>query len=412
VTSPRLLFVSPRFLFPLDQGGKIRTTGVLRAMKGGAFEIILVSPAPPDAGRHAVDLASVCDRFIAWPAPRFGAIRRALALAGPLPVAVASDRSAFGADIVARELAARPDVIVVDFPHAAVVLPSRIDLPSVIFTHNVEVEIFERHAAVAKGIWKPVWQREAAKMLAFEEATLRRFATVVAVSQRDGRVLRERYNLANIETIDTGVDLDFYTFRPPADTARTVVFAGAMDSRSNIDGIDFLMDEVWPLVAAQRPDARMAVVGRNPPPNLVAKAERLRLPWRFTGFVDDIRPEVLAGDVSVIPLRVGSGTRLKAFEAMALGRPVVSTTLGVEGLAVEPGCHCLVADTAAAFAADIVRLLGDADLRRRLAGTARKLLEDRFSWAAVGQQFEAICRRTIAGHLDRGSPAATFARHA
>lgn len=130
--------------------------------------------------------------------------------------------------------------------------------------------------------------------------------------------------------------------------------------------------------------------------------ERKSLPCRFTGFVDDIRPAVLAGDVSVIPLRVGSGTRLKAFEAVALGRPVVSTTLGIEGLAVEPGKHCLVADTAAAFAADIVRLLEDADLRCCLAGAARGLLEERFSWASVGRQFEAICRRTIArrpGHL-------------
>jgi polysaccharide biosynthesis protein PslH len=402
VTSPRLLFVSPRFLFPLDQGGKIRTTGVLRAMKGGSFEIVLVSPAPPDAGRYAADLASVCDRFAGWPEPRSGAIARTLALAGSLPVSVAGDRSSLGAAIVANELAARPDVVVVDFPHASVLLHDRIDVPSVIFTHNVEVEIFERHAEVAKGIWKPVWQREAAKMRTFELATLRRFDTVVAVSERDGRVLRERFGLANIETIDTGVDLDFYAFQPPAGAARTVVFAGAMDSRSNIDGIEFLMDEVWPLVAAARPDARMAVVGRNPPPALIAKAERKSLPWQFTGFVDDIRPAVLAGDVSVIPLRVGSGTRLKAFEAMALGRPVVSTVLGVEGLAVKPGEHCLVADAADAFAANIVRLLEDAGLRRRLAGAARGLLEERFSWASVGRQFEAICQRTVArrsGHL-------------
>jgi glycosyltransferase involved in cell wall biosynthesis len=101
-------------------------------------------------------------------------------------------------------------------------------------------------------------------------------------------------------------------------------------------------------------------------------------------------------------LRVGSGTRLKAFEAMALGRPVVSTVLGVEGLAVKPGEHCLVADAADAFAANIVRLLEDAGLRRRLAGAARGLLEERFSWASVGRQFEAICQRTVArrsGHL-------------
>jgi glycosyltransferase involved in cell wall biosynthesis len=403
VSRPRLLFISLRFLFPLDEGGKIRTAGVLRAMKGGSFEIVLASPVPRDAGRYEDDLAGICDRFVGWPKPRVAQIRRVAALAGTLPVSVACEHSVFGADIVAREVKARPDLVVADFPHAAIVLPQRLGLPSAMFTHNVEAEIFERHAKVAHGAWKLVWQREAWKMCRFEQASLRRFDTVIAVSERDGRVLRERYGLSHVETIDTGVDLDFYTFHPPAESAQTVVFAGAMDSRSNIDAIEFLMREIWPLVAAARPEARMVVVGRNPPATLVAEARRRRLAWEFTGFVDDIRPAVLAADVSVIPLRIGSGTRLKAFEAMALGRPVVSTTLGMEGLAVAASEHCLLVDTAEGFAAAILRLLADAALRRRLAVAARRLLEARFSWSAVGRQFEAICHRT----LDRRMAAAS-----
>jgi len=128
----------------------------------------------------------------------------------------------------------------------------------------------------------------------------------------------------------------------------------------------------------------------------VAKAERLGLAWSFTGFVDDIRPHVLAGDVAVIPLRVGSGTRLKAFEAMALGRPVVSTPLGMEGLDVQAGTHFLAADGGPAFAAAILRLLDAPALRRAIATAARAELEARFSWTQVGRQFEAICLRTAA----------------
>lgn len=395
MSRPRLLFVSPRFLFPLDQGGKIRTVGILRAMKGAAFEIVLASPAPADWRAHAAALESVCDRFVCWPEPRPGRLGRALALAGTLPVAVASDRSGAGAAVVAAELARAPDLVVVDFPHAGVLLPPRpLAMPSVMFTHNVEVEIFERHAAVTRGAWKLVWRREAAKMAAFEQAVLRRFDTVVAVSARDARALAARFGLARVATIDTGVDLDFYAYHAPAPRAGTVVFSGAMDSRSNIDGVGFLMDEVWPLVAQARPDARMRVVGRNPPQALVDKARRLGLPWEFTGFVDDIRPAVLAGDVAVIPLRVGSGTRLKAFEAMALGRPVVSTTLGMEGLDVTPERHFLAAETAADFAAAIVRLLNDAALRTDVAEAARAELEARFSWTRIGRQFEAICGET------------------
>ena len=402
MTRRRLLFVSPRFLFPLDQGGKIRTTGILRALRGGAFEIVLAAPVPPDWQAHAAAIATVCDRFVAWPEPRPSRLRRIRALAGALPVSVAGDRSVSGAAAVARELALRPDLLVVDFPHAAVLAPAVLPVASVLFTHNVETEIYERHAAVARGLRRRVWQREAARMRRFEADVLARFDTVVAVSARDGRALAERFRPADVALIDTGVDLDFYAFHPPATQATTVVFSGAMDSRSNIDGIGFLMDEVWPRVIAARPDARMRVVGRNPPAELVAKAGRLGLGWHFTGFVDDIRPHVLAGDVAVIPLRVGSGTRLKAFEAMALGRPVVSTALGMEGLDVQPGTHFLAAETAAAFAAAILRLLDGPDLRRDLAAAARRVLEERFSWAQVGRQFEALCLRAA----DRGRPAA------
>ena len=174
-----------------------------------------------------------------------------------------------------------------------------------------------------------------------------------------------------------------------------MVFSGSMDSRSNIDGIGFLMDEVWPHVIAARPAARALIVGRNPPASLRAEAMRRGLRWHFTGFVDDIRPYIRQGDVSVIPLRVGSGTRLKAFEAMALGRPVVSTGLGVEGLGVLAEEHCLCADTAEDFAAAILRLLADAALRRRIAMAARQLLEANFSWDRIARQFETICLATL-----------------
>lgn len=232
-------------------------------------------------------------------------------------------------------------------------------------------------------------------MRRFEGAALRRFDRVIAVSARDGSALARRFGIADPALIDTGVDLDFYRFHPPGAQAATVVFSGAMDSRSNIDGIGFLMDEVWPLVIARRPDARTRVVGRNPPAALVARAKRLGLAWEFTGFVEDIRPHVLAGDVAVIPLRVGSGTRLKAFEAMALGRPVVSTALGMEGLDVVAGTHFLPAETAPDFAAAILRLLNQPDLRRDLTAAARALLEERFSWSRIGRDFEQICRATM-----------------
>jgi glycosyltransferase involved in cell wall biosynthesis len=281
-----------------------------------------------------------------------------------------------------------------------------VDAASLLFTHNVEAEIFERHVRVARFPMRAVWQGQARRMRDFEGAALRRFDRAIAVSARDADVLARDYGIPRPEVIDTGVDLDFFPYTPPpaAGDARggTIVFTGAMDWRANIDGIEFLMQQVWPLVLARRPAARVVVVGRNPPEALVARAPGES--WRFTGFVDDIRPHVAAAQLYVIPLRVGSGTRIKAFEAMAMGRPVVSTPVGVEGLDVQPGEHYLAAgaDDPAAFAAAILRLLDDPGLAARLAEAARRRVEERFSWSHVARQFEAICLRAVASRANPG----------
>ena len=397
---PRLLFISPRFLFPLDQGGRIRTANTLRHMKGGAFDITLMSPIPSGAERFAKQTAALCDRFVAWPETPMSRLRRAVALAGTLPVAVATDASAAGRRLVAEELAKQPDVVLVDFPHAAVLLPDTLSAPSLMFTHNVEAEIFARHAQVVHGPMRWVWRDQARKMRRFEGQTLRRFDVVIAVSARDADALREAYALRHVEPVETGVDVDYYAFHAPDDAPAfgpaegTVVFTGSMDSRSNIEGVGFLMREVWPLVLQARPQARAIIVGRNPPDALVAEARARGLAWEFTGFVEDVRPYVARAHVYAIPLRVGSGTRIKVFEAMAMGCPIVSTSLGVEGLAVRDGVEYLAADTAPEFSAAVLALLDHASRRQALASAARALVVERFAWSRVTRRFEALCFAT------------------
>lgn len=375
----------------MDEGGKIRSANTLRALKGGAFEVILAMPVPGDA--TPAEAAGACDTLVTWSARPAGPIARAASLAGKLPVGVASDRSTAGSRAIARAIAAeRPDLIVVDFPHAEVLLPPDATPPRVLFTHNVEAEIFERHAAQTRGFWRRVWRDQARRMARFEAEALGRARSVIAVSARDAAELARRYGHGRIASIDTGVDLDYFAVLPePPPEPPTIVFTGVMDSPANTDGISFLMDEVWPLLAARNPAARALIVGRNPPESLVRAAGARGLPWSFTGRVPDIRTHVAEAHVAVIPLRVGSGTRIKAFEAMGMGRPVVGTRVGMEGLDVTPGEHFLLADTPAEFADAVARLLEDPGLRRRMAQAARARLEARFSWAAVGRQFEAIC---------------------
>jgi glycosyltransferase involved in cell wall biosynthesis len=397
----RLLFISPRFLFPLDNGGKIRTVQILRGMKGGAWEITLASPEPPDGRRRfAREIEAVCDRFAAWPEPRRGRtfqVTRMWHLASRLPVSVATDRSRPARRVVAAELASRPDVAVFDFIHSTVLGPAVLSLPSVVFTHNVESEIFRRHAAVAANpLKRALWRDQLRKMERFEGDALRRFSAVVAVSERDAGLFRESFGIAGAEVIPTGVDVDFFSYAPPA-SSESIAFTGSMDWLANIDAVDYFLEQVWDAVVREVPGARFKVIGRNPPAFLIEKARARGVAWEFTGFVDDVRPHVRGCSAYVIPLRVGGGTRLKAFEAMAMGCPVVSTSIGVEGLPVEPDRHYLRADTAPVLAAALVRLLREDALRQRIAREARRHVEESFSFLRVARVFEGICQRTAEG---------------
>jgi glycosyltransferase involved in cell wall biosynthesis len=404
---PRLLFVSPRFVFPADSGGKIRTTQVLRGLKGGAFDVTLLCPASArEAEDHAESISGACDRFLWWPEARNGGLRllrRLSLLASSLPLPAADDRSEAGRRLVAAELSKGYDVVVFDFPHAAVLAPEAFGPASVLFTHNIESEIFRRHAEVtANPLMRWIWRDQLRKMLAFEGAVLRRFDVVVAVSERDRQMFLADFGAANVKTIPTGVDVDYFEYAAPV-AEPVVVFTGAMDWAANIDGISFLMDEVWPLVGAEVPEAKMVVVGRNPPASLAAKAKRRGLAWTFTGFVDDVRPHVHRAAAYVIPLRVGGGTRLKVFEAMSLGCPIVSTTIGVEGLPVTPGEHYLRADDAQGFAGGIVRLLRDRALGRELSRRARDHVAANFSFRIAARAFEAHCLEAMEVRRRRGA---------
>jgi glycosyltransferase involved in cell wall biosynthesis len=379
----KVAFISPVFLFPADAGGKIRTGNILRGLKeSGQFDITLLSPATREQQREwQAELDRQCDRFVGWqPSPPQPRWKRAPDLLSSLPINVAADRTPAALEAVEKALAAeRFDIVVFDFVHAAVLRPAELQGATVCFTHNVEAEIFERHAKTASSAplrW--LWASQAAKMRRFEREALAKFTRVVAVSERDA--------------IPTGVDLDFFSWQAPAGGSPTVVFTGSMDWEANVDGIRFYIEEVWPRVRAQVPNAHLRVVGKNPPASLVQR----NVPGvSFTGFVDDVRDHVRDADAFVIPLRVGGGTRIKAFEAMAMGLPVVSTSIGIEGLDVDDGTHFLRADGAEALATATLKLIADGGLRLKLSRAARELVEVRFGHRVAAEVFGRILLEAV-----------------
>ena len=392
----------------MDAGGKIRTANILKNMKGGAFRIDLIAPAHhEDTERWAAPTRDVCDEFHPFAPDGEGVLRklaRAAAVATPIPVAVRSEARRAAGQAFRAGLERSPDLVVFDYVHSLAMAPMEIAAPSLFFAHNVETEIFRRHADLASGPMALVWRREAQKMARFERAACARVDAVIAVSERDAAAFRADFDARAAFAIPTGVDLDFFSYSPPRpDDAAVVTFVGSLDWRANQDGLYWFMNDVWPLIAAARPDASFRVVGKNPPAALIGAAREKGFDWTFTGFVDDVRDHA-RGAVSVIPLRAGGGTRIKAFEAMAMGVPVVSTGLGVEGLSVRNDEHYLEADEPGAFAARVVRLLDDAAERAALAERARALCEEHFSHARAAQVFERACLDVLAaGAREQGA---------
>ena len=417
----RILLFSTLFLLPADAGGKIRTGNVLRGLKSGAFDVTLICPAPgngPDTGpdqgqdqgldRWRAALAPLADQVVCWAcAPSRARWTRVVDLVRSEPTNVCHGITGDARDRVARTLTeGRFDVVVFDFVHATALMPANLGMATVCFTHNVEAEIFARHAQQAGNpAMRWMWGSQARKMVRYERQSLARYTSVIAMSARDAKLFAAQAARSDVQTIPTAVDLEFFSWQAPAAPLQagwpTVVFTGSMDWAANIDGVGWFLADIWPRILRAEPQAQFVVVGRNAPAALVRQGAAL-LGVRCTGFVDDVRPHVRGAQVFTIPLRVGGGTRIKVFEAMAMGCPVVSTALGIEGLDVVEGEHLLQRESAQEQADAIVRLIREPALAARLSAQARQLVEQRFGHLAAAQVFERICLRAVQRH--GGSP--------
>ena len=203
--------------------------------------------------------------------------------------------------------------------------------------------------------------------------------------------MQEMFDIPSVSATSTGVDTDYFAPRKVIEKTTDIVFVGSMDWMANIDGVLWFTDEVLPRIRARRPDTTVSVVGRMPTPPVLELGKR-DPKIAVTGTVPDVRPYFWQSKVCVVPLRVGGGTRLKIYEAMAARIPVVSTAIGAEGLAVENQRELLIADTAECFAEACCALLDSAEARERLSDAAWQLVSSRFSWEHVTDQFEDILR--------------------
>ncbi len=394
----RVLFASKRFLLPMDTGGKIRTGKILEQLKD-TFDITLVSSVERARDdRYLGEVGRLCHEFhgVPWTevpkyTPRFygSVLRRTLSR---YPVTVIGDYSRpFAAKL--EELAAtnRYDLLVCDFLQPSINFRGISGYPTLLFQHNVESEIMRRHFETARNpLLRLFWRDQWRKMTRYEAHACRRFTGVVVVSETDGKLLQQEFGVRHVFPIPTGVDTEYFRPAPAPVTDASLIFTGAMDWLPNEDAIIFFADQILPRVKARVPSVTLTVVGRNPSRHLRARLGR-HPEVTVTGWVEDVRPFIEKSAVYTVPLRIGGGTRIKLYEAMAMGKAVVSTPIGAEGLPLRHGEHVLLATEPDDFAAAVVGLLEDRGGRVRLERTARRFVEENFSWGRAAQAFADAC---------------------
>ena len=265
------------------------------------------------------------------------------------------------------------------------------DVPSILNHHNIESELMRRRSAIETNPAKKSYYRmEARKLLSYENAQCPRFNVNFAVSPEDRDLLHRSMPDLKVEIVPNGVDTDYFRKTPGREVKNRLIFAGGMNWYPNRDAVTYFAREIWPrLSKVDGIQFSVSFVGASPPPEIVDLARndsRVLIP----GFVDDIRPLFDEAEIFICPMRDGGGTRLKILDAMAMEKPMVSTRLGCEGIAVEEGRHALLADDPTTFASGIVRLAVDAELRQRMAEEARRFVEAKFSWKVIGEKVASI----------------------
>ena len=405
----KLLIVEPRNLFPRDSGAKILSSNIIAHLRREHHVTVLVNIDQRAPAEHLDELRELCSSVVTVPwreIPNF-TVRFYLELlkcliTGELYAARKFCTPALKAR--AAELAGGGDFDVVLCDTISAFMPD-VDFagtPCVAVAHNIEYRLRERQAERAgqgpKGVYLRYYAR---KTKAFEVEAYRRADHVVPVSPIDADHIRNTLGIPNVTPLPPGVDAEYFCPGEPEAEEPGLVFTGSMDWQANQDAAAFFVREVLPIVKGAVPDVRFTIVGRRPPAPIRALAEADPKHVEVTGTVDDVRPYIARARAAVVPVLFGSGIKIKVFEAMAMAKPVVVSTIGAEGLPLVHGENALIADSPDDMAARCVELLTDSALRRSLGGRARATVLDGHDWSVVAAELAGICERVVKRRSNR-----------
>ena len=259
-------------------------------------------------------------------------------------------------------------------------------VPKILNHHGVESFMIRRRVNNEPNLMKKLYLLlESYKLRKYEERNCHKFYMNLTVSEEDKLMLTKISPRSRFEVVENGVDVDYFKQKDDHDNTNRLIFAGRMDQYSNVDAIMQFCRNVWPLVKEKFPKMRFSIIGNNPPQKLLDMAksdERIEV----LGYVDDVRPYFAGATISICPIRDGGGTRLKILDAMAMGMPIISTTIGCEGIDVSPGINVFIANTPEEYVQSIGKLINDDMLRKSLSNCARITVEKKYSWNIIGQK--------------------------
>lgn len=398
-----MLVLTGRLFYPANTGGKIRSSQLFERL-ARLHDLTMVSFKTADEGPDRVEMMRACCTrletvpFVDRPkgSPGFF-MELARNLVSSQAFTIAKYDSPAMRQTLADLLRDEPyDVLVCDFLHPSTNVLSTSVVPKILFQHNVESVIRQRHyQTAANPLLKAYLYWDWLRLKRFEGEAARAFDHCIMVSEQDSETMRQLYGVRTSSPIPTGVDVEYFQPCEPEAPGHNIVFTGSMDWFPNEDAVGYFVRDVLPRIQQQL-DVTFWVVGRTPS-EAVRRLGREHPNVRVTGTVDDVRPYIDRAGVYVVPLRIGGGTRIKIFEAMAMAKPVVSTTIGAEGLPVSHGDNVILADEAARFASEVVRLLNTPAERRRIGDAARVLVVERYTWDVAARRFSDICEAVRTG---------------
>jgi glycosyltransferase involved in cell wall biosynthesis len=415
-----ILYVSPMPPSPPRFGAQARMHGLMTSL-ARRHDVTAVSLVDHEFDvedcRRAMQ--AYCRDVILVPNPygRNGAIKRALQLRS-LASLHSFERHRCSVPALQRALdhvlsAERFDVVNLEFPYLAHFRFDRAPAgtrppPRVIDTHEIAYDIVRQFARRGRGFGRSVYAALNWRKLRREElSAFRRADAICACSVADEERILAEVPAARTVVVPNAADVEYYQPRPqdPRGDGRTVVFFGLLSTLPNIDGATWFIREIWPRIVAARPDARCKIIGKGA---TRAVLDLARPGVEMVGFVEDLRPHLASAAALVVPLRLGGGTRLKIVEGMAMGKAIVSTTLGAEGIDVSHGRDIVIADDGDAFAESVVRVLNEPGFATELGAAARRLAVERYAWSSAASKLEELYRGLLAerpgGRAGTGAP--------